>query len=254
MFNSYVFTSTLRDMLRPARIVPWVLLALVLGGVSFLWTSLSRDPLGALQYGMLVRFIVYRVVALACAMFTVMVIGQEVEQKTIVYLVTRPIERGTLIVSRSLAAVAAATLMSWMSVIAVGFAILGPGVFGQTMFWMDVLIMLLGALAYTALFVSISLLINRAMLVILLFTFVWEAFVPLINGDMYLLTINTYMSALALHPNKTLSFRVASQLSGDISVSPWVAWIVLGAVCVSLLWFCSWWFSRHSYLPREDAE
>ena len=83
MLNSYVLTSTLKDMLRPGRIVPWVLLALVLAGVSWLWLSMSRDPVGLQEYGMLVRLIVYRIVALAAAMFTVVVISQEIEQKTI---------------------------------------------------------------------------------------------------------------------------------------------------------------------------
>ena len=255
MLNSYVLTSTLKDMLRPGRIVPWVLLALVLAGVSWLWLSMSRDPVGLQEYGMLVRLIVYRIVALAAAMFTVVVISQEIEQKTIVYLVTRSVPRATLVFSRGLAAVVSVTIMSWLSLIAVAFVMLGPGFLSQGVFWMDMLIMFLGAAAYSALFVFVTLLINRAMLLILLFAFMWEAFVPYLQGDMYLLTINTYMSVLATHPGKSEGVAaIAALQAGSSGVNVVYAWIILISVAVGFLMLSGWWFSKFQYLPREDAE
>jgi len=252
--NTYVFTSTLRDMLRPGRVAVWILLAMMLGGVSLLWKEMSRNPLGAEQYGMLVRLIVYRLVALSAAMFTVSVISQEIEQKTIVYLVTRTVPRSVLVLSRGLAAVAAVTLMSWISLVVVGLVIIGPSLFTQSMFWMDMLIMLFGAAAYSSLFIFITLIMNRAMLVILMFTFMWEAFVPFLKGDMYLLTVNTYMSVLATHPGKTEGLAVTAMTSEAAAVSTWIAWVVLPAVAVGMLILSGWWFSRFQYLPREDAE
>ncbi len=252
--NSYVFWSTFKDMMRPARIFPWVALAIVLGLVSLLWVNMSRDPLGGVQYGVLVRLIVYRVVALAAAMFTMAVVAQDIEQKTIVYTVTRTTPRSVMIVSRTLAAVASVTLMSWMSLIGVGLVFLGGGLFTQGMFWMDLVIMLLGAGAYCALFVFVTLILNRAMLAILFFAFLWESFVPFFKGDMYLVTVNTYMSVLATHPNKTAGLTSQALQADSTTVTAWVAWIVLLGVCGAMLALNGWWFTRNQYLPREDAE
>lgn len=254
MLHPYVFSSTLRDMLRPGRVVIWIILGLILAGVSMLWASMSREGIGEPEYGLLVRLIVYRIVALAAAMFTTMVISQEIEQKTIVYLVTRTVPRNALVFSRGLAAVVAVTLMSWITLVCVGLAVVGPSIFGKSMFWMDAFIMLMGAVAYTSLFVFITLIVNRAMLLILVFTFVWEAFVPYLKGDMYLLTVNTYMSVLAQHPDKNHLMAVTAMQSDATMVNPVFAWIVLPAVGIGFLVLSGWWFSRYQYLPREDAE
>lgn len=254
MLHPYVFSSTLRDMLRPGRIVIWVVLGLILAGVSLLWASMSRNGIGEAEYGLLVRLIVYRIVALAAAMFTTMVISQEIEQKTIVYMVTRTVPRNVLIFSRGLAAVVAVTLMSWISLICVGLAVVGPSIFGTSMFWMDMFIMFLGAVAYASLFVFITLIMNRAMLLILIFTFVWEAFVPYLKGDMYLLTVNTYMSVLSQHPEKNRLMAVTAMQSDATLINPVFAWIILPVVGIGFLVLSGWWFSQFQYLPREDAE
>lgn len=254
MVNAYVLTSTLRDMLKPVRIVPWVLVALVLAGVALLWVSMSREGVGPVQYGLLVRLIVYRLVALAAAMFTVVVVSQEIEQKTIVYLVTRTVPRNVMVFSRGLAAVAAVAAMSWLSLVAVAFVMLGSGFLGESMFWMDSLIIVLGSAAYSALFVFVTLVMNRAMIVILLFAFVWEVFAPYLSGDTYLLSINTYLSVLATHPNKSTAMAITAMQSDTTSVAAWVAWTVLLVVGFGVMWLDGWWFSRFQYLPREDAE
>ena len=252
--SAYVFWSTFKDMLRPARVFPWVALAVVLGLVSLLWVKMSGDALGAEQYGVLVRLIVYRVVALAAAMFTMAVIAQDIEQKTIVYTVTRTTPRRVMVVSRTLAAVAAVALMSWLSLIGVSLVFLGGGMFTQGMFWMDLLVMLLGAGAYCAMFVFVTLILNRAMLAILFFTFLWESFVPFLKGDMYLVTVNTYLSVLAIHPNKSAGLTSAALQGDTTTVTPWVAWAVLLGVTAGFLALNGWWFTRNQYLPREDAE
>ena len=252
--NPFILKTTLKDMLRPGRIVVWVLLAFLLAGVGSLWKAMSSHEVGAVEYGLLVRMIVYRIVALAAAMFTTVVVSQEIEQKTIVYLVTRSVPRNVIIFSRGAAAVVAVALMSWLSLLAVGFVMVGPSVLTQGMFWMDAAIMLLGAAAYSALFVFITLIMNRAMLVILAFTFIWEAFVPYLKGDMYLLTVNTYMSVLATHPEKLSHAPVAALQAGATEVRPLFAWIVLITIGIGMLALSGWWFSRFQYLPREDAE
>ncbi len=252
--SAYVFFSTVRDMLRPMRIVVWVVVAVMLALVCSLWVSMSRDPLGGEEYGLLVRLVVYRLVALSAAMFTISVLSQEIEQKTIVYLVTRTTPRSTQIISRGLAAALAVTLTSWIPLVAVAFIVLGPDFLSEGMFWMDMLVMALGAAAYTALFTFVTLIRTKAMLIILLFAFLWEVIAPYLQGDMYLLSVNTYMSVLATHPNKSGIMAVTAMKSDSTAIAAWAGWAVLVTLSAGMLWLNGWWFSRFQYLPKEDAE
>jgi ABC-2 type transport system permease protein len=252
--SPYVFQSTFKDILRPLRVLVWVVVAVLLGMVCWLWVTMSRQPVGLEEYGMLVRMVVYRLVALSAAMFTVSVISQEIEQKTIVYLVTRTTSRASMIVSRGLAAALAVTLTSWIPLVGVALIMLGTGFVGEKVFWMDMVIVALGALAYTALFTFITLIRTKAMLIILLFAFLWETVVPNLQGDMEVFSVNTYMTTLANHPGKDQVLQM-SAIQGDPTViAPWVAWLVLIALAGGMFWLCGWWFSRFQYLPKEDAE
>ena len=253
--NGFIFASTLKDMLRFNRIWPWVLLGLILFGVSSLWAKMASDGVGPDQYAAITKMIVYRVVALAAAMFTMVVISQEIEQKTIVYLVTRTVPRRVIMWSRGVAAVVSVALMSWISLAAVAAVMLGLGFLGEGMVWMDLVIMLLGAAAYSTLFIFITLIMNRAMIVILAYAFVWEALVPQFTGDMPLLSINFYMTTLATHSGQASGpSGLSSLFGGSVAVAPWVAWVVLLCVFFGGMALNAWWFGRFEYLPREDAE
>ena len=253
--NGFIFASTLKDMLRFNRIWPWILLGLILFGVSTLWARMSDEGVGPEQYGNIVEMIVFRVVALAAAMFTMAVISQEIEQKTIVYLVTRTVSRRVIMWSRGLAAVVAVTVMSWISLVAVAAVMLGLGFLGNGFVWMDLAIMMLGAAAYSTLFIFITLVMNRAMIAILAYAFVWESLVPNFSGDMPLLSINFYMTTLANHSEGgSMPSGLQALTGGAVAVEPWVAWAVLLGIFVGGMALNAWWFGRFEYLPREDAE
>lgn len=252
--HPYLFISSLKDMLRPMRIFVWVLLGVVLALVALLWSKMSRESFGVEQYTLLTSTIVYRIVALAAAMFTMTVVAQDIEQKTIVYTLTRPIPRPTTLISRALAAIASVTLMSWISLTLIALVILGPGFVTYSEFWLDMVVMLVGASAYSALFIFVTLIMNRAMVAILFFAFIWESVVPNIPGDMYYLSINTYMTAMADQTDSG-GGAASSALQGDVaSIPSWLAVLVLLGVFAAFMTISCLWFQQFSFLPREDAE
>ena len=124
-------------------------------------------------------------------------------------------------------------------------------------FWMDLGVMALGAAAYASLFIFISLLMNRAMIVCLLFAFGWESFVPRMPGDLYYLSISTYLKGLASHPQPEQEGGLQAALAGN-SVETLVpqipSLIVLIAITGIFLTLAGLWFQRFEYSPREDAE
>ncbi len=256
MTETFVFQSALRDFLRAKRILIWLFIAMALFGLAKVFLSVDPpDDLGS-AYATLSTLLVFRVLPLASAIFSSAVIGQEIEQKTIVYLLTRPIERWKLILFRMLASSVAVILVSVAALLAVSASVYGNP-FANPLFFGDLRAILVGALAYGALFVFVTLLLSKAsMVVCLLFAFVWETAVPLMPGSMSMLSIGTYLNAIAQHPS-TAGAGGAGEAAANLginSVSATNGWFVLIAVTLFFVGLSMFWFSTFEYVPREDAE
>jgi ABC-type transport system involved in multi-copper enzyme maturation permease subunit len=251
------FVGALRDFVRPSRIVTWGLIGLAVGLIGHFWVGFQKgQPIAT--YGMVTEVLVFRVMALASAIFSMQVLASEIEQKTVVYLLTRSIDRPSLLVGRSLAsfvAVLGASLATWF---AAGIGVLGPRAFQTGAFWWDAVVILLGVLAYGSLFILVSLILNKAMIYCLLFAFGWETFVPNMPGDLYYLSIFPYLKSISGHIEvKKETTDIMDAVQGALTtqgVSAGASWAVLGAMMVVFTWLGIVWFSRSEYTPREDSE
>jgi ABC-2 type transport system permease protein len=200
--------------------------------------------------------LVFRIVALASAIFTTAIISQEVEQRTIVYLLTRPVPRWKLLLIRYLASVLVVGVLGVIGALLTSWGAFGS-LGGNDLLGKDVMALLVGAFAYGALFLFISLIFNRAMLVCLLFAFGWETSVPNMPGSMNSLSILTYMQAIAEHPasqDQSKLLGIASGALGDNTIPPDRAWGILVGIIIVMLALSAWWFTHFEYVPREDAE
>src|SRR5579862_2912550 len=100
---SYIYFSTIREFLRFRRLFPWILLGFAGMFLAIAWPYLNRFADRQEQYTGVSSMLVFHVEALASAIFSTAIISQEVEQKTIVYLLTRPVSRWMLLIMRYLA-------------------------------------------------------------------------------------------------------------------------------------------------------
>jgi len=253
--ESAIFGQAIREYLRGRRIAPW----LVLAGVCFLLASVwvkfdpTSQPDG--RYAAVSSMLAFRILALASAIFTTAIISQEVEQKTIVYLLTRPVPRWKLLLIRYVASV---TVVAALGIVAAVLTSLGAfkGLGGNDLLTGDIMAMVAGALAYGALFLFVSLLFNRALIICALFAFGWEASIPNMPGEMYRLSIFSYLQAIAQHPsngdNKGISLLTGS--AGDNLITRGSAITTLVILIVVMLSLSAWWFTKFEYVPREDAE
>jgi len=254
--TGFLYFTALKDCLQPRRFLPWLVLSLLGLVIVLTWQKFAPSSKPADVYGMVSFIIVFKLLALASAIYSTAIIGQEVEQKTIVYLLTRPIVRWQLLLSRYLASVTAVALIGWICAAVVAFGAFGPSGFAQPIFHRDLMAILLGAMAYGGLFLLISLWFNRAMVICLLFAFGWETALPNLPGDGGMLSIFTYLSAVAEHPSygeeNVLTLLAGQFGSGTLTASiavPVLAIIILFTVGLSMAWF-----SYFEYVPREDAE
>jgi ABC-2 type transport system permease protein len=254
--TGYVFTAALRDSLRPGRMIAWALVAFVILLIAIVWHRVAQSLTPLEAYGQVVDIVVFRMLALAAAVTSTSVVTQEVEQKTIVYLLTRSQPRAWILLCRVLAATVTATIISWMALFAAGIPTLGANLLSSSAFRTDLVILAVGALAYVSLFTFVSLIINKALIVCLLYAFGWETFVQNMTGGMSRLSLSGYLSTLANHAAIASKGPVAF-LSGDLGAdkpAAWVCWIVLLAVGIMLAGAGALWFQNNEYVAREDAE
>ncbi len=253
----FLYQTALKDFLRAKRIAVWIAVCAVIFLIGKLWTEYTGTLSNREAYSQLSSILVFRVVALAAAIFSTAVLSQEVEQKTVVYLLTRPVARWKILLARTAAAMTVVILISWLAAIGVSISVFGGSAFSNGLLYGDLKTLAIGAMAYAALFVLVSLMFNRAMIICLMFAFGWETSVPNFPGDLYHLSIYSYMSAIAQHPQIEAARGFLGALAGQLGVNeltPTKAWPILIVLIAGCLGLGAWWFSHFEYLPREDAE
>lgn len=254
--SPYLLFSTLKDMLRPGRAIVWVLVASFVGIVGLILSSIGAEASNIQIFGQVMNILVFRFTALAAAVFAMAVISNEVEQKTVVYLLTQPIPRWWIMIARSLAAGIAVTLLSWAALFFAGVTTLGGSAFTSSYVLTDLLVLMLGSFAYVGIFVFISLIVRKALIVSLIFAFGWELMVQNMSSFMKFGTVSAHMNTLAAHPelpnNNPFSF-----LSGDMAVQDpprWVGAVVLLLIIGGMFAANATIFANLEAVARDDGE
>ena len=208
-----VFDLSIGDMLWSRRTI---FMALVVAGPVFL-AIVARlvqaggvAPLrvngeqvgGAAIFGMMMWVIFLRfIIPMLGVFYGTSLVADEVEDKTITYLFTRPIPRGAILLGKYLAYLVCTTLVVLPSVMIVYFLVVPleeiPATFGALV--KDLGILALGLGAYGALFALIGALLKRPLVVGLIFAFGWEQVALLMPGYLKRFTLAYYLQALVPH-------------------------------------------------------
>jgi len=106
MVERYLFRTALRDLLQPRRIAVAVLLIVGPSAVALIVRLALRARFdGVSTYGALASLLVFGfVLPILAVVFGTGVISQEMEQRTIVYLLTRPVARWRILLAKFAAA------------------------------------------------------------------------------------------------------------------------------------------------------
>jgi ABC-2 type transport system permease protein len=256
MTGLFLFQSALLDFLRPKRIIIWIVVAVIIALGSFTWVALGGQKDFASAYAQISVPMVYRLLPIIAAVFASAVITQEITQKTIVYLVTRPVSRSSLVVARALAASLVVTVVAAVISLAVSIAVYRSSGAVNEKWLHDVWVLGIGALAYVSFFTLISLWANKPMVICLLFAFGWETLVTAIPGDLYYVSIHSYVLALGAKPVVAGSNAMAAAAGqgGVNALTAKTALPVLAIIIAVCLVVAALWFSNFEYVPREDTE
>lgn len=249
------FSTALADMIRFKKVFIWLIIGLVVMMIAGFMRSLLTDMSIDTVYDAVVSVLVFRLLALAAAIFSTMVISQEVEQKTIVYLLARPIPRVLLLLGRAMAAFLMTFLVGTLILTCCVIGVFGIGQFPIGEYLTDVWAIFCGTLAYGGLFVFFSLIANRAMIYCLLFAFGWEMFAANMPGDLAYLSPLAYLNAISSNTSSEVTaLGIIGGALETITISPLAGSIICLIWGLLFLSIAAFWFRIFEYTPREDAD
>ena len=239
-----VFDLSLGEMLWSRRTI---FMALVVGGpviLAFVVRVLEVFGMPALRvngqrvggigvFGVMIWMLFLRfVIPVLGVFYGTALMADEIEDKTITYLFTRPIPRGAVLVGKYLAYLACTSLVVLPSVMIVYFLLVRfselPSTFGQLL--TDLGLLGLGLAVYGAVFAFVGAFFKRPLVIGLVFAFGWEQVAMVMPGYMKRFTIAYYIQSLV--PHAMPGDGVVSMLQGLFRDTPPVA--------VALFWLLAY--------------
>jgi ABC-type transport system involved in multi-copper enzyme maturation permease subunit len=220
-----------------------VLLALVSRIIDTWWRapfSVNGERVGgAALFGLLIWWVYLRfVVPVLGVFYGTALIADEVEDKTITYLFTRPVPRSAVLLGKYLAYIVCTTLVVLPSVTVVFFLLVPFREIGGNFvaFVTDLGLLALGLAVYGGIFALVGTWLQRPLIAGLVFAFGWEQIAMLMPGYARRFTLVYYLQGLV--PHAIPSEGIVSLLAYAFSDSPAVATclILLGiSLIVSLV-------------------
>lgn len=267
MTDLLLMQSALREALRPRRLLIAALLVLLPPALGLAWRLLSTpqdfDP-GDVYDSLTVGLVFSFTLTILSVVYGTGVVSQEIEQRTIVYLLTRPLPRWRILLAKFLVSLAVVAGVTTLSTLLLALAVFGLKNFAQAGVGPDLRALYIGALAYGSLFLFLGAAFPRPLTYGLLFVFGWETWVPKLPGAFAKISVMSYLRALAA---REITPDPASQqaASGDnillafstppeINISMGLAWTTLLIVSAVALIASLIVFSKREYVPREDSE
>ncbi len=182
-------------------------------------------------------------------------VADEVEDKTITYLFTRPISRGAVVIGKYLAYLAATVLVVLPSVMVLYFLIVPTG--GGSLaaafpaLLKDLGLLGLGLAVYGSLFAWVGSQFKYPLVTGLVFAFGWEQGIMLVPGYLKRFTVSYYIQGLVPHAMpQDSALSILQVVSRDsLSVSMSLFW--LAVIWLSFLGLAAWTVSRREYVLEQ---
>lgn len=223
-----------------------------LGGGKVDGVAISGPALfGAMIWLMYLRFIV----PVLAVFYGTSLIADEVEDKTITYLFTRPIARGAVMAGKYLAYLVCTIMVVLPSVMVVYFLIIpyGGGSIAASFpdLVKDLALLALGLIAYGALFAWVGARFKRPLLTGLIFVFGWEQAAMVFPGYLKRFTISYYLQALV--PHTMPSDNLLGMLQSIVRETPplWSCLLWLSVITGLFLWLAIRLVAKREYVLEQ---
>jgi ABC-type transport system involved in multi-copper enzyme maturation permease subunit len=252
--SAILYANQLRRIVRSKRALVCLALALVPMGLAFFVVWVAQRHGGnppAVEIGWVIQ--VQVIMPILALIIGSAVVSEEVEDRTVTYIFSRPIRRYALLWGRWLAA---ATFLC--AVLAAGtygtFAILDWGLSGNPRSELPknilgplMCVVLLGGLVYSALFAVLGTVFKHPMIIGLGYVFAIEGFLSNMPGKMQVLTIQYYLRSI-IAASGSESWRDLEVFSNSMFEPGSEALTTLAILLGGALLLGSWILSRRQYV------
>jgi ABC-2 type transport system permease protein len=237
-----------------------VLIAIILRGTDAFGVSALRvngeRVGGPVMFGGIIWLLYLRfIVPVLGTFYGTSLIADEVEDRTITYLFTRPIPRGAIVLGKYLAYLLCTSLVVLPSVIAVYLLVtpVGGGSIGETfpMLLTDLGILALGLAVYGAVFALVGARVRKPLVAGLILVFGWEQIALIVPGYLRRFTVAYYLQALVPHamPQDDTVSAIQALFSAPPSALSSVLWLV--AILVVALWLAAYTVATREYVLEQ---
>jgi ABC-2 type transport system permease protein len=215
----------------------------------------SGDMAAVFTEILMVFFLQFYIVILSL-FYGTSVTAEEVEGRTLSYLVTRPIPKPAVVLGKYSAYTLLMSVMVGVS-LALSYFILNAGRLGQPSLYLTFLgylgVLVLGILAYTALFTFLGALLKKAIILGLIFGFGWENVIQYFPGSTQKFSLVHYLkSLLPYRPMGGGGGRgVALLLFRLEPTAQLAAVLMLALIAGAFLALACWLFRTKEYLFEE---
>lgn len=147
--------------------------------------------------GVFQEFIAPTLLPIATLILATNALGNEVEDRTMVYLVLKPISRTRIVMEKFGAVALAATLLLWEGTL-LAYLISMRGDAGNNIDQLLAIFVaeLFGVIGYGALFMAISLIVPRALLAGLIYSLIWESLFGRFIPGIRLVSVRHYVQSI----------------------------------------------------------
>jgi ABC-2 type transport system permease protein len=211
VINPVVLRLTIRATMGRKRALIFAIAPIIMIGVTGLLSLKANSPVWPPEFLGVFGFTV--VVPLTALIIGTSVLGAEIDDSSVISLLTTPIRRSTVVLTKFVAATIITVIFAALGEYLAGAIATGPGS-------KLALGLLLGAIAasivYNALFVMLSVVTTRAIAVGLLYLLVWEGLLGNLVGGVRLLSVDQFALGIAnsvaheaaLHAHLTLNTAI----------------------------------------------
>ena len=236
-----------------------VLIALVLRLLDALGAPVFRvngmQVAGPAVFGMMIWFFYLRfTIPVLGVFYGTSLIADEVEDKTITYLFTRPVPKGAVLLGKYLAYMACTVFVVLPSVVIVYLCIVPMrGSLGASFLDLvkDLTLLAIGLAVYGAVFAVIGARFKRPLLAGLIFIFGWEQVALAFPGYLKRFTVAYYLQALVPHamPNDGIVSLIQSFFRENPPLGEALFWLF--AILLGFLWIAVISVERKEYVLEQ---
>lgn len=198
LINPAIAGLTLRQSLARRR---WIIVGLLaalpvlMAVLTRIYTSQDQEPAAVLvEIASALSFtVVVPIIALTLASSG---FGAEIDDGTVVYLVTKPIPRSTIVATKLLVTALICMVLAVVSTLMTGVIVVG-GIDSAGLVAGFTVGAMLGAALYTAIFLALGLITRRGMLIGLVYLVVWEGAISRLFAGTRTLSVRQYMLSIS---------------------------------------------------------